>query len=218
MNLLLLREEAEGLTARRREMLDAALGGCDELGGAIDELLDMTRIEAGQLRLDLSVVDLSGVLEQALGPLRTRFEDAGVGLHIIRDGGAIVVRGDPARLRTVLTNLLTNALKYSPAGGAVTVRLSSGQKVAHRGGPAVQVAVTDQGPGVPVEFRERIFEKFFRVEHHLGSANGVRGTGIGLYLCREIVKAHGGSIHCEPGDGAVGTQIAFSLPFDTPPV
>jgi NtrC-family two-component system sensor histidine kinase KinB len=64
---------------------------------------------------------------------------------------------------------------------------------------------------------ERVFEKFFRVEHHLGGGlNGVRGTGIGLYLCREVVKAHGGSIRCEPGEGGVGTQVAFTLPADAP--
>jgi NtrC-family two-component system sensor histidine kinase KinB len=79
----------------------------------------------------------------------------------------------------------------------------------------VPVAVTDQGPGVPPEFRERVFEKFFRVEHHRPAGRkGVRGTGIGLYLCREIIKAHGGSIRCEPGDGGTGTRVAFELPRD----
>ncbi len=210
MNLLLLGEEAADLRGRQREMLDAALGGCEELGATIDELLDMTRIESGQLRLDVGPTDLSGVLEQALRPLRPRFEDAGVRLHVVRDGGPPLARGDAARLRTVLSNLLTNALKYSPAGGVVTVRFSSGPS-------ALELAVQDQGPGIPAEFRQRVFEKFFRVEHHLnGSPGGVRGTGIGLYLCREIVKAHGGSIHCEPGDGEAGTRLAFSLPLGVP--
>jgi NtrC-family two-component system sensor histidine kinase KinB len=214
VNLLLLSEEAEQLTSRQREMLDAALGGCEELRGAIDELLDMTRIEAGQLRLDLSPVDLSEVLEQALGPLRPRFEDAEVRLHVAREGRPRLARGDAARLRIVLTNLLTNALKYSPAGGTVTVLVSSEQNAGTNGSPSLQIAVTDDGPGVPAEFRERVFEKFFRVEHHReASATGVRGTGIGLYLCREIVKAHGGSIHCEPGDHGIGTRIAFELPL-----
>ena len=212
MNLLLLGEEAETLTPRQREMLDAALGGCDELGGAIDELLDMTRIEAGQLRLDLSLVDLSIVLEQAVQPLRPRFEDAGVRLHVVGNSGRVVAWGDAARLRTVLTNLLTNALKYSPAGGIVTVRLATGQKTSSGRSPVLQVIVTDQGPGIPAEFRERVFEKFFRVEHHLGgNPGGVRGTGIGLYLCREIVKAHGGTIRCDPGEGDVGARVALTI-------
>ena len=73
--------------------------------------------------------------------------------------------------------------------------------------------MTDAGPGIPAEYRERIFDKFFRVENHLGTdSGGVRGTGIGLYLCREIIKAHGGTIRCEPGDEGRGTRIAFTLP------
>jgi NtrC-family two-component system sensor histidine kinase KinB len=213
MNLLLLGEGAQDLTARQREMLDAALGGCEELGSTIEELLDMTRIEAGQLRLALAVVDLRLVLEHATGVLQSRFDDAGVQLRIVCDEGSAVARADAARLRTVLTNLLTNALKYSPAGATVTVRLSSSHNAGACGSAQLQVAVTDQGPGIPAEFRERVFEKFFRVEHHLsGDADCVRGTGIGLYLCREIIKAHGGTIRCEPGDDGAGTRVAFTLP------
>jgi len=77
----------------------------------------------------------------------------------------------------------------------------------------VQVTVTDADPGIPDEFRERVFEQFFRVEHHRSNdQDGVRGTGIGLYLCREIIKAHGGSIWCEPGVGGTGACLQFVLP------
>ena len=210
VTLGLLAEEAAGLTARQREMLQAALGGCEELGDTIDELLDVTRIEAGQLRLDLTPVDLAATLERALRGLRPRFDDAGVRLRVVQERTPAVAWGDAARLRNVLTNLLTNALKYSPSGGTVTIRVSSGPT---DGAPLLQVAVLDQGPGISAEFRTRVFEKFFRVEHHLGGhPNGVRGTGIGLYLCREIIKAHGGTIRCEPGDGGAGALVVFTLP------
>jgi NtrC-family two-component system sensor histidine kinase KinB len=216
MNLLLLGELAATLTSRQREMLDASLGACEELGDTIAELLDMTRIEAGQLRLDLAPVDLALVLQQALRPLRPRFEDAGVRLDVVQDGPA-VARGDAARLRIVLTNLLTNAVKYSPPGGSVSVCLSPGHNVEANDQTALQVAVTDQGPGIPTELRERVFEKFFRVEHHHGGGSGsVHGTGIGLYLCREIIKAHGGVIHCQPGEGQSGTRVVLTLPDTTP--
>jgi NtrC-family two-component system sensor histidine kinase KinB len=218
MSLRLLGEQTDNLTPRQLEMLDAALGGCDELSSSIEELLDMTRIEAGQMRLDLALVDLDRVLEQALRPLRPRFDDARVAVRVSKDRDSSMVRGDAARLRAVLTNLLTNALKYSPAGGCVTVSVSSGRNAQVVGAPPVQVAVTDQGPGIPAEFRERIFEKFFRVEHQRDAGpRRVRGTGIGLYLCREIVRAHGGTIRCEACDAGVGTRVAFLLPVESAP-
>jgi NtrC-family two-component system sensor histidine kinase KinB len=134
--------------------------------------------------------------------------------QVRRDCERALVWGDPARLSIVLNNLLSNALKYSPAGGTVTIRVSSGQNAAVGGEQVVQVAVTDGGPGIPAELRERVFEKFFRVEDQQGDAqNGVRGTGIGLYLCREIVRAHGGSIACEPGEGGIGTRAHLILPL-----
>jgi NtrC-family two-component system sensor histidine kinase KinB len=203
------------MAPRQQQLVAAAVQGCEELGLTIDELLDVTRIEAGQLRLNLTPVDLSAVLATTARGLQTRFDDAGVRLVVERGSAPVVVQGDPARLGSVFANLLTNALKYSPAGGVVTVRLLSGQNAQGGGAGPPQITVTDQGPGVPAEFRERVFEKFFRVEHHLGHrGEGVQGTGIGLYLCREIVKAHNGTISCEPGDNGTGTRIAISLPVN----
>jgi NtrC-family two-component system sensor histidine kinase KinB len=215
MNLLMLGEGFSDMTARQRELLAAAIAGCEELGVTIEELLDVTRIEAGQLRLNLAPTEIGAALTASGAILRTRFEDAGV--RIVLDVGPIpvVIPADPARLGSVLGNVLTNALKYSPPGGVVTVQLMSGQNAQVEPSGAVQITVTDQGPGVPAEFRERVFEKFFRVEHQAGRGeNGVRGTGIGLYLCREIVRAHGGSIACEPGENGTGTRIAITLPAE----
>ncbi|MGO8751410.1 MAG: ATP-binding protein [Thermoguttaceae bacterium] len=213
MNVMLLGENANNLTARQSDLLAAALSGCEELSGTIDELLDVTRIEAGQLRLNLVSADLYAVLDLVMGKLRMRFEDAQVNLCLCRDCPSAVVRGDTARLGIVFGNLLANALRYSPEGSAVTVRISSGQNAGAAGPTTLQVAVTDMGPGIPPEYCERVFEKFFRVEHQLGGGQKPnQGTGIGLYLCREIVRAHGGSICCQSGDDGVGTQIALCLP------
>jgi len=213
MNLMLLGEKSDNLTPRQQEMLNAALSGCEELAGSIDELLDVTRIEAGQLRLNLAPVDLRAVVSQVDRTLRPRFDDASVGLNVVWENHPAVVRVDASRLATVLTNLLTNALKYAPAGSSVILRMASGQNAVVGAKAPLQITVTDAGPGIPAEFRERVFEKFFRVEHHHATGNkDVRGTGIGLYLCREIVKAHGGTISCAPGDRGIGTRLAISLP------
>jgi NtrC-family two-component system sensor histidine kinase KinB len=190
MNLLLLGERADNLTTRQREILAAAVAGCEELGATIDELLDVTRIEAGQLHLDFSSVDLYAVLEQTLRRLQSRFEDARLNVQIQRDCPRAVVQADAARLATVLTNVLTNALKYSPAGEKVTIQVASGQNAGMITGSSVQIAVTDRGPGIPAALRQRVFEKFFRVEEYQQNApNGVRGTGIGLYLPRNCPSA-----------------------------
>ena len=176
----------------------------------------MARIEAGQLRLDFAPVDLNAILDSALRLLQARIDDAEVRLEVRREARPAIVRGDPTRLRTVMTNLLANALKYSPRGGRVLVEILSRPGAGADGAATLQFAVTDAGPGVPEPYRERIFEKFFRVEHHLDRASeGVRGTGIGLYLCREVIKAHGGSIWCEPAEGGAGTVVAFRLKADS---
>jgi two-component system, NtrC family, sensor histidine kinase KinB len=213
MNLLMLGEGVAGMNPRQQQLVAAAIEGCEELGGTIEELLDVTRIESGQLRLNLVPVDVGALLTTTYRGLETRFGDARVRLALEGQLPVPMVPGDPARLRSVFANVLTNALKYSPFGGTVTVRIAPGPNAGGAVPGYLHVIVTDQGPGVPAEYRERVFEKFFRIEHHLASrAEGVRGTGIGLYLCREIIKAHGGTITCESGDDGVGARIAIALP------
>jgi NtrC-family two-component system sensor histidine kinase KinB len=215
MNLLMLQEQAANLTPRQRENLGAAIAGGEELAATIDELLDLTRIEAGQLQLAKQRVDFDALVEQVIRSFRQWYQDAEVALRVVKDTPTAIVQGDPARLRIVLVNLLTNALKYTPRGGEVTVRLASGQDAGTGGKARLQITVTDTGPGIPPELRERVFEKFFRVQDHSSDGpKGVRGTGIGLYLCREIVQAHGGTISCQAGDNERGTRIAISLALE----
>jgi NtrC-family two-component system sensor histidine kinase KinB len=213
MNLLMLDEGALEMSGRQRQLLAAAVQGCEELGLTIEEFLDVTRIEAGQLRLNVAPLDLGSVLAMTRRSLQSRFEDASITLAVENGETPLLAQGDPARLTSVFANVLTNALKYSPRGGIVMVALSSRQNTQAMTRDAVRITVTDQGPGIPEEYRERVFEKFFRVEHQLGQrSEGARGTGIGLYLCREILKAHGGTITCEPGADGFGTRFVITLP------
>lgn len=211
MNLMLLGERAGNLTPRQQEILATAALGCQELASTIDELLDLTRIESGQLRLSRELVDLYPIIDRAIISLRQRFEDAGVAVQVAAGHRPAFLLGDSVRLGMVFTNLLSNALKYSPHGGCVSISVSSER---NGSGPGLlRIAVSDQGSGIAEAFRERVFEKFFRVEQHLQNGNATTwGAGIGLYLCRQILEAHGGTILCHAGADGVGTRFVLELP------
>jgi two-component system, NtrC family, sensor histidine kinase KinB len=209
MTLLMLKENVTALPPREQELVATCFAGVQQLGETIDEFLDLTRIEAGQLRLNVEAVDVRALLEQVAQRWTPRALDQDIDLVVGRPEGR--VDGDVVRLRVVFDNLLSNALKYTPRGGQIRIEVAS---VEHEvGRRSVRVGVVDSGAGVPPAYRSRIFEKFFRVEHHdPGGDVGTRGAGIGLYLCQQIVALHGGTIRCEAGEGSRGTTISFEIP------
>lgn len=173
----------------------------DRLGTLINDLLDLSRIEAGRLHLRPEPVPVRAAVRQALDDLRTLAEDKGIGLRlaVASDEAAAIV--DPTRLRQILTNLLTNAVKFTPSGGEVAVTVSSKTDV-------VQVSVADTGEGIPEPDLERVFEKFHQVR---GESSGQRGAGIGLSITRSLVDLHGGRIWAESRE-RVGSTFHFTLP------
>jgi NtrC-family two-component system sensor histidine kinase KinB len=214
MNLLMLLEDSQVLEERQRHILDGAIAGCEDLSSTIDELLDLSLVESGQLRLMKDHVELNGLLIQATNAFRSRYLSAGIDLDFVSECHKAIVFADSSRLRLVLSNLLGNSLKYTPPGGKVKVRLSL-QNAGANHNQYLQIAISDTGPGVPEKFRDRIFEKFFRVEHQEPkSILPVKGAGFGLYLCRQIIEAHNGKIHCEVSKNQPGTTIAFEIPVD----
>jgi two-component system, NtrC family, sensor histidine kinase KinB len=214
MNMLMLREGADALQDRQRDILDRAIAGSEDLSRTIDELLDLSRVEAGQLRLMEDRVDINALVGQAAATFRPRYASAGVDLRVTSECRQATAIADGPRLSLVLSNLLSNSLKYTPAGGHVEIRVSL-QNAGEIPGQHLQIAVSDTGPGVPEEFRDRIFEKFFHVEHQEPkSFISGQGAGFGLYLCRQIVEAHGGRIRCEVSKDQPGTTIALEIPAD----
>src|SRR5258705_7143197 len=180
-----------------------AVQGCEELARTIDRLIDLTRIEAGKLRLAMERVDLYRVIDEVMASLAPRFTEAEIGVALARETGDACVRGDPLRLGVVVSNLLTNAIKYTPPGGSIAIA------VAPRALTRVEVRVVDTGAGVPPDLRQRVFEKFFRVAHVRPDTDDTTGAGIGLYVCRQIIEAHGGDITCDPA--ANGAVFSFRL-------
>jgi signal transduction histidine kinase len=169
----------------------------------IDDLLDVSRLDAGRLTLAPEWVDLGALVESSAAQAQ-----ATTHLHTIHvEVAHEPLRGqwDRDRLEQVLQNLLSNAVKYSPEGGRVLVRAEQ------RGTEAV-VSVTDQGPGVAPEDIARLFQRFSRLESAVASS--VKGLGLGLYISRRLVEAHGGRIWAESSGS--GATFAFALPLAVP--
>ncbi len=173
----------------------------------IRELLDMSSLLNGRLRLSARATDLRKAVEEAVGTARTYAEARGLDLRLTVPAGPVPVSGDAARLRQVAWSLLSNAVKFTPAGGAVRVEVR-----AHGG--AAEIIVADTGAGMEREFLARVFSRFSRAD--ASSTRPTRGLGLGLSLARGLVELHGGDLRAEsPGLGR-GSTFTVRLPLLSP--
>ncbi|QDV39185.1 ATP-binding protein [Tautonia plasticadhaerens] len=198
---LLLEEVVGPLSPKQVELLLAARQDAERLLGMVNDLLDLTRIEQGRVRLDLRPTALKDLLADAVARFEARARDAGIALEWSLAPGLPGVPVDRERVAHVFDNLVGNALEHTPRGGSVRLR-------AEADGDAVRFAVADTGAGIPAEHLPHLFEKFYRVP---GGRTG--GAGLGLAITREIVAAHGGAIRAESTPGR-GTTFTFTLPTD----
>jgi NtrC-family two-component system sensor histidine kinase KinB len=213
MTLLMLQERSDAMPGREQELVATSLIGVEQLTEIVREFLDLTRIEAGELRLDLEPVDLESLLRDALRRIEGQLRAQGISASVHIDSDLPVLLADPVRLRAVFDNILGNALKYAPNAGRLSVDGGRAGSIDANAPERVMIRITDSGPGVPAAFRSRIFDKFFRLEHHqTRSRIEARGAGIGLYMCRQIVELHGGTIACDAGVDGHGTSIIVALP------
>jgi signal transduction histidine kinase len=226
VTLSLLSEAASQFSARQREMLETAVLGCEQLAATVDTFLDLTRVETGELTLALEKLDVAKLAADIVQVFAPRCEASGISLRCSVDPQIPAIRGDAVRLKAVLSNLLSNALKYTRSGGEIAIevqpttwngpaRPSAPRVIPDVASPrAVRINVTDTGSGIPAEYRELVFEKFFRVEHYQPhqEERGARGAGIGLYLSRRVIEAHGGEIHCDAPPSGRGTKMRILLP------
>ncbi len=188
--------------AAARDFLARMQAEVDSLARLVEELLELSRIESGQLRLRLQLVDLAEAVALAADRLRPHAERQGLRLVVRPAGGLPLVRADPERIQQVVMNLLHNAIKFTPPGGQITVTIEP------RDGH-VAVAVADTGIGVAPEDLPRLFERFYKADRSRGSG----GSGLGLAIAKHLVQVHGGRIWAEsPGEGR-GATFTFALPL-----
>jgi PAS domain S-box-containing protein len=182
-------------------LVPMAVRNVERLERLVTDLLDLERLEAGQVTLERSVADVQALFDDAVEVHAVRAAEASVTLRVEPSDARVSI--DLPRMQQVLRNLVGNAIKFSPEGGTVTL------DAVPAGGRSLAIRVTDQGRGVPLDQRERIFERFAQV--HRDDAKRLGGAGLGLSISRAIAEAHGGRIHVEDGVGG-GSRFVVTLP------
>ncbi len=197
---LLLEEVVGPLTPKQVELLMAARQDADRILAMINDLLDLTRIEQGRVKLDLQPVHVGALVAEAVARMKPQADDAGLVLETDVAGPDSFVMVDRDRISHVFDNLIVNAIRHTPRGGSIRV-------AARPEDDRVQVDVRDTGKGIAKEHLPRLFEKFYRIPGE--SATG--GAGLGLAIVREIVTAHGGRIDVASRPSK-GTTFTVTLP------
>ncbi len=190
------------LPEKAARLIQIAQANSQRLVRLINDILDIEKIESGKLRLDLAALDLRDIARRSVDGVQGYAGELGVDLAV-SDGPPVSVRGDADRLIQVVTNLLSNALKFSPRGGEVKVSVDPETRLA-------RLSVVDEGPGIPDSFRARIFSKFAQADGSDTRAKG--GTGLGLAIAREIAERHGGRLWFESAEGQ-GATFHLDLPL-----
>ena len=200
---LLMDGDAGELTEEQQEYLEIAKNNADRLVALINDLLDVSRIESGRMELNRTPLDLTHLIADAAQSLRPQLEAKGQRLVLELNEKLPTVLGDADRVTQILTNLLSNAYKYTPAGGTITVAAQAGEK------DCICVDVRDTGIGLSAEEQGKLFTKFFRAKNR--TTQEVGGTGLGLTISRSLVEMHGGemTVASTPDEGST---FSFTLP------
>jgi signal transduction histidine kinase/CheY-like chemotaxis protein len=169
----------------------------------IGDILDVSRIVTGQLRLERRAVDLASLIKAAMETVQPAAEAKRIALQLSLEPGAGVIAGDTVRLQQVLWNLLSNAIKFTPAGGRVDLRVEAA-------GPDVRIVVEDDGPGIPADFLPFVFDRFRQADS--SSTRSHAGLGLGLAIVRHLVELHGGTVAAANAQGRTGAVFTVTLP------
>jgi signal transduction histidine kinase len=198
----LLMLERESLTPRQAETVEVILDNCRHLVRLLNDLLDLARSDAGRLSIRPQPTEVAPLVEDVVRTMRAQTEAGGQALSEQIEPGLPPIDVEPDRIRQILVNLLTNAHEYSPEGASIGV-------TARAAGAEVEIAVSDNGPGIPEEQLEHVFERFTRGD--AGLTQRVGGTGLGLAISKSLADLHGGSLDAESTVGQ-GSTFRLRLP------
>jgi NtrC-family two-component system sensor histidine kinase KinB len=200
---LLLETAPKKLEAKEQQLLSAAHEDLQRLKVLVNNLLDLSKIEAGKMEMEFSSQSVPLLLQKVVQSFKVQAEQKGVAFSFHFPEGLPKGKADANKVSWVLTNLVANALHFTPRGGNI-------QLAAEAFGPFIQISVQDDGPGIPYEYQSKIFDRFVQVK----SNQVLGGSGLGLAICKEIVRAHGGTIWVDSAPGA-GSTFHFTLPAET---
>jgi CheY-like chemotaxis protein len=193
-------------SARFSQAFETILRCAKSQGHLIEDLLDVSRIITGKLRLEARPVDMSSIVTAAVGSVRLAAQARRIRLEVVLDHHACQVSGDPHRLQQVVWNLLSNAIKFTPFDGRVQVALSRTESI-------VAVKVSDTGRGITPEFLPYVFDRFRQAD--AGTARQHSGLGLGLAIVRHLVEMHGGTVQAESDGENRGSTFTVRLPVFT---
>jgi PAS domain S-box-containing protein len=201
--LELLEDDLEGMNEHQQEMLDIVSRNSKRLLALIEDLLVLSRIESGAFRVLKEPVDVRALVNAVAREVGMKASESGHQLNVAVTDDVGSVLGDPSELERLLLSLVSNALKFTPAGGRITV-------YACRQDGFTTISVQDTGMGIPTEELSKVFDPFFRSE--IADRRAIPGTGLGLPIAKTIVEQHGGKISCESEPGQ-GTRVTVTLPY-----
>jgi signal transduction histidine kinase len=194
--------------AKQKSYLNIITAEAARLTRLINNVLDFSRLESGEKKYNFLPCDLTNLVAAAAETFRPHLEAGGFKFGCELSGEKISVRGDADAISQIIVNLLSNAEKYSNGGKEITLQLAQKQTPL----PHAEIRVLDRGSGVPRGSEEKVFEKFYRAHDSLSS--GIQGSGLGLTIARQIARAHGGDVTCEPRPGG-GSCFVLRLPLST---
>ncbi len=202
IDLLLTDTEVGSLTALQQEFLGIALSNAHRLGRLINDFLDLSHIESGKLDLHCEPIRLAQLIHEVINSFQLSLDAKQQDLTLHLPDPALMVYGDANRIVQVLTNLLSNAHKYTPQGGHLEIAVETKSLLAY-------ISVIDTGIGLSEEERAQLFTRFYRAEN--AATRAVQGTGLGLTITRSLVELHGGALQVSSTPG-VGSTFCFTLP------